>query len=47
MFWISLANVFSLINAAVFINFFMIWERRLLDGGVYKEMLFIFLNNQP
>ena len=53
-----ISTVFPRINAAAFIKFFMIWVRRLFEGGVYWraafirgrrlfKMMFILLNNQP
>ena len=35
------ATVFPRINAAAFIKFFMIWVRRLFEGGVYSRAAFI------
>ena len=34
-------TVFPRINAAAFIKFFMIWVRRLFEGGVYSRAAFI------
>ena len=31
------STVFPRINAAAFIKFFMIWVRRLFEGGVYLK----------
>ena len=33
----ELLTVFPRINAAAFIKFFMIWVRRLFEGGVYLK----------
>ena len=56
--YVKQTTVFPRINAAAFIKFFMIWVRRLFEGGVYSraafirgrrlfKMMFILLNNQP
>ena len=34
-------TVFPRINAVAFIKFFMIWVRRLFEGGVYSRAAFI------
>ena len=34
-------TLFPRINAAAFIKFFMIWVRRLFEGGVYSRAAFI------
>ena len=36
-----IGTVFPRINAAAFIKFFMIWVRRLFEGGVYSRAAFI------
>ena len=38
---VDLHTVFPRINAAAFIKFFMIWVRRLFEGGVYSRAAFI------
>ena len=38
---VSEIGVFPRINAAAFIKFFMIWVRRLFEGGVYSRAAFI------
>ena len=35
------STVFPRINAVAFIKFFMIWVRRLFEGGVYSRAAFI------
>ena len=40
-FYRVLYTVFPRINAAAFIKFFMIWVRRLFEGGVYSRAAFI------
>ena len=39
--WNTVFTVFPRINAAAFIKFFMIWVRRLFEGGVYSRAAFI------
>ena len=38
---VGAGTVFPRINAAAFIKFFMIWVRRLFEGGVYSRAAFI------
>ena len=39
--FLEITTVFPRINAAAFIKFFMIWVRRLFEGGVYSRAAFI------